>query len=167
MPQFQVSCSLETDSPADQQMLEELGISQALLDRVARAVCDGVRALQPDAPEVRGFDISVACISDERMRELNSQYRAKDKTTDVLSFGFFPSMEDAGVQAGELVISLGQVRAQAEEYHHSARFEWLFLFVHGILHLFGYTDDTDETREHMERLGHEFLTQLGLGEDRV
>ena len=66
-------------------------------------------------------DLSIAFIGDAKMRALNSQYRKKDKTTDVLSF----SGEDDFL--GEILINPAQIKRQAKENNNSFQAE-LILF---------------------------------------
>lgn len=98
----------------------------ALQQRIARTVFSSV----PKAPS--GI-VSVGFISDAQMKKLNSTYRKKHKTTDVLSFSYLddPSRE----YIGDVVISLPQARRQAKK---GVRRECVDLLVHGILHVMGY-----------------------------
>ena len=49
---------------------------------------DFVRSLSTTVDEADGKTFSVAFISDDRMKKLNSTFRGKDSTTDVLSFPY-------------------------------------------------------------------------------
>ncbi len=57
-------------------------------DGTGRAVRDGglARWLAATAPARAAGEVSIALVSDARMRALNRKYRGKDKTTDVLAF---------------------------------------------------------------------------------
>src|SRR5215204_1717721 len=67
------------------------------------------------APATAKGDLSIAIVSDRRMRALNRQFRGKDKVTDVLSF---PA--DARGFMGDIVIAAGLSKRQAREAGHSA-----------------------------------------------
>ena len=88
---------------------------------------------------------TVAFVSDRKMRELNFQYREKDKTTDVLSFPFeadeFEAVENS---LGDIIISAEQAARQAAENNLSLEQEIKQLILHGILHLCGYDHETDK-----------------------
>lgn len=86
--------------------------------------------------------VELVFVSDEEMQSFNSKYRKIDKTTDVLSF----RLSD---EVGQIFISIPQALKQAEGFKHSIEIESRFLFVHGILHLAGYEDDTDEKYDEM------------------
>lgn len=83
-----------------------------------------------------GFDdreLSVLLTGNSVIRELNREYRGKDKPTDVLSF----PMEDPCL-LGDIVISTEKAASQAEEFGVSFDEEVSRLLVHGLLHLAGY-----------------------------
>ena len=100
-------------------------------------------------------DLSIAFVGDRRIRELNKNYRKIDKVTDVLSF--------AGEEKflGEVIIDYSQIKRQAKEFRgrgmRAVEEELVFILAHGLLHLLGYDDRTEEERREMERLGEEFI----------
>jgi probable rRNA maturation factor len=112
-------------------------------DGTGRAVHDGglARWLAAVAPPRAAGEVSVALVSDTRMRALNRQYRRKDQATDVLSFV-------ADEPLGDIVIATGVARRQAREAGHSYQAELRVLALHGLLHLLGYDhhDSTDNGR---------------------
>jgi probable rRNA maturation factor len=95
-------------------------------------------------PETRDRTFSIAFISDGRMKELNSFFRGKDSTTDVLSFPHEPDEFDKDASnLGDIVISVEQAARQAEENELTLENEIKQLILHGILHLCGYDHETD------------------------
>lgn len=98
--------------------------------------------LQKAAPASARGDVSVAVVSDRRMRALNRQFRGKDAATDVLSF---PATHMPGVSSflGDIVIAAGVAARQAREAGHPVSTELRVLALHGLLHLLGYDHDTD------------------------
>ena len=74
------------------------------------------------------------------MRELNRNYRGKDKTTDVLSFPQLEGrvMPGGSGNLGDIVISPAQARRQAAERKERFSDELTLLLIHGLLHLLGY-----------------------------
>lgn len=95
-------------------------------------------------------DISIAIISDRKMREINKIYRGFDKTTDVLSF------EDLN----EVIINIKQIKRQAKEFKKTFQTEFDFILVHGLLHLLGFKDDLEVDRLKMISLGENFLASF-------
>jgi probable rRNA maturation factor len=100
------------------------------------------RWLQAIAPPRARGDVTVAVVSDARVRALNRTYRGVDAATDVLSFpGGLRSPESAFL--GDIVIARGVARRQARAQAHAESTEWRVLALHGLLHLIGYDHDTD------------------------
>ena len=95
--------------------------------------------LAKNAPAKARGDLSVAIVSDRRMRALNRQFRGKDVVTDVLSF---PS-GDRGF-LGDIVVAAGVATRQARDAGHSVQTELKVLALHGLLHLLGYDHETDD-----------------------
>lgn len=117
-------------------------------------------------------EVSVTLVDNERIRELNSQYRNIDKETDVLSFplgvdGVYDVNLDTGdAQLGDIVLSIPKALEQAEDYGHSLEREIGYLTVHSMLHLLGYDHENGglelvRMREKEEKA----LTELGLRRD--
>ncbi|MFN3599206.1 MAG: rRNA maturation RNase YbeY [Aquificaceae bacterium] len=95
---------------------------------------------------MQGIEISVYLTGDQVIRELNKNYRGKDKATDVLSFILD---EPAGKYhlLGEIVISLDTAERQAKDLGHSLEEEIKRLLVHGFVHLLGYHHELGEEEE--------------------
>ena len=83
-------------------------------------------------------ELSIALVGDKEMRPLNTKYRKKNKTTDVLSFPADHPATAKPVLLGDVIISVEQARRQAKERNHSLKNEMVILLIHGILHLLGY-----------------------------
>jgi probable rRNA maturation factor len=136
--------------------------------RVSVATPDGVnvatRGLGPwlarVAPAGAKGDLSIAIVSDRRMRALNRQFRGKDKVTDVLSF---PA--DARGFLGDIVIAAGVSKRQARDAGHSAQTEVRVLALHGLLHLLGYDHEADDGR--MARAEARLRRKAGLPEGLI
>jgi len=99
--------------------------------------------------ELQNPEVSILLLDDREMRELNRQYRRKDRPTDVLSF---PMSDDTceNVQPdllGDIVISVETALKQAEERKHSLYRELCWLLIHGTLHLLGYDHETSSMDE--------------------
>ncbi|HXH69072.1 MAG TPA: rRNA maturation RNase YbeY, partial [Pyrinomonadaceae bacterium] len=91
-----------------------------------------------------GKAITIAFVSDRKMRLLNKIYRGKNATTDVLSFPFEAEEFERGENnLGDIFISLEQAERQAEENNLAFETEIKQLILHGILHLCGFDHETD------------------------
>jgi probable rRNA maturation factor len=142
----------------------------AVVDAFGRPVRAGALAnwLRRAAPRSAGGEVTIALVSDRRIRTLNRRYRRKDAVTDVLSFPTSaPSLRLPEARSlkpdaflGDIVIARGRAGAQAREARHSVQVELRILALHGLLHLLGY----DHERDHgeMRRLEARLLRKSGL-----
>jgi probable rRNA maturation factor len=130
------------------------------------------------AEKVRGpVELALDLTGHKRIRGLNRRFRGVDRTTDVISFRndtlshphpptpsplsrervFSPSPylreKVAGgrvrVIQGDLAINVQQAALQAKKMRHPLKREIRLLFIHGILHLLGYTDYEPKPRRRM------------------
>ena len=123
------------------------------------------------APARARGDLSVAIVSDRRMRALNRQFRGKDSVTDVLSFpasqsaGSTPAALSAAGFLGDIVIAEGVAARQARDAGHSVQTELRVLSLHGLLHLLGYDHDADDGK--MARAETRLRKKAGLPEGLI
>lgn len=118
-----------------------------------------------------GAELSITFVNNERIQEINRDYRDKDQPTDVISFAMEDmgegEMEIVGVEMprmlGDIIISIPRAKEQAEEYGHSFERELGFLAVHGFLHLLGYDHMTEKEEKVMFGKQKEILDTFGLG----
>jgi probable rRNA maturation factor len=150
-----------------------------------RATAPGLAVwLRRIAPRRARGTVTIALVSDRRIRELNRDYRRKDYATDVLSF---PNATYSANRAithsanraihhqsavshqqfflGDIVIARGVARRQARDAGHSERTELRVLALHGLLHLLGYDHERDAGQ--MRRVEHRLRRQGGLREGLI
>lgn len=109
-------------------------------------------------------DLSLELTGHKHIQSLNRQFRGVDRTTDVISFrndipsdlrkessGELPAME------GDIAINVAQAQVQAKKMRHPHRREIRLLWIHGILHLLGYTDYESKPRRRMFKRQNELL----------
>lgn len=104
-------------------------------------------------------DVTLSFVTNERIHELNRDYRGIDKPTDVLSFECdnlpFEDEDLAEVEEfelGDVIIATDVAVAQTEEFGTTFEEEVTLLTVHGLLHLCGYDHIEDDEAEIMEAL---------------
>ncbi|MCI8284760.1 MAG: rRNA maturation RNase YbeY [Firmicutes bacterium] len=142
---------------------DEIEIKKDMLDILKKAaeICALREKLNPEVCEV-----SMSVVDEDTIRELNANYRDKDSVTDVLSFPQFDDFENMVQQneicLGDVIICNSIAIKQAEEYGHSYKREFVYLFVHSMLHLLGYDHMEEEGKAVMRRLEEETMEQLGL-----
>lgn len=109
--------------------------------------------------------LNILIVDNEKIREINREYRNKDMPTDVISFAFedYKDIEYDNFRfLGEIYISLEKAKEQAIEYGHSERREICYLTVHGILHLLGYDHMNDDDKKVMRALEEEILNEYDV-----
>lgn len=110
------------------------------------------------------YEVSLSLIGDKEMHEMDLKYRNVDRPTDVLTFAF----EEADFVKDEPIVDLGSIlidptvaRRQAKTYSHPFERELCFLFIHGLLHSFGYDHHRGEKEaEEMFGLQNRILDSL-------
>ena len=111
------------------------------------------------------LEFSVIIVDNERIHEINREYRNIDRPTDVISFALEDS-EGVSIEnyriLGDIYISIDKVREQAKEYGHSERRELAFLAVHGFLHLLGYDHMKPDEEKVMFAKQEEILNGFGI-----
>ncbi len=126
---------------------------------------DDIKKYYKKTLEVLGIeddlDLSLIIVGKRKIQNINRDYRNKDAVTDVISFANIDSDDYDylcdDVNLGDIFINVDRVNSQAKKYEHSIKREFVFLFVHGMLHLLGY--------DHMEKADEEVM--FGLQEKIV
>jgi probable rRNA maturation factor len=139
-----------------------VAVKVAPFEKFFREICREVGLKYPPA--------AVCFVTDGEMKRLNTAYRKKRKTTDVLSF---PSEERPkpktlkgaagalrGKFLGDIAISPTVARRNAKQFGRTMTEEVRMLLLHGILHLMGYDHESD--RGEMEREESMLRRRLGL-----
>ena len=133
-------------------------------------------------------NVSLVFIGDKKSQELNFKYRKVNKATDVLSFPNPDFNKAADMFLGEIFINLREVSriekyqeliGELNAYYNSKKFCYrklilnpsrtdqnvetyllLFIFIHGLLHLVNYNDETEKERAIMIETGFNFLEKV-------
>lgn len=116
---------------------------------------------------------NVVVTNDAKMRQYKKQWFGIDEVTDVISFATQKMTKDQSASwrtndqlegsqdlVGEIVVNEDQVRRNAAEYGVSFEQEMARVVAHGVLHVYGYTDDTDEGRLAMKAIEDEIVSGI-------
>jgi len=101
-------------------------------------------------------DINYIFVDDETMLDINRRFIGHDYYTDHIGFDY---SKDNSL-SGDIYISLDTVRSNAELYHVKPEEELRRIIIHGLLHLCGFRDKTDEERELMKQAEDKALKAL-------
>jgi probable rRNA maturation factor len=113
--------------------VELIGIDAAVDDGPTAVEVEELCALALSSAGIEDGHLAIEFVAEDRIRELNREYRRIDEPTDVLSFG----VDEDGVSAGPR--ELGDIvicRTQTEDLREAV--------VHGALHLSGMDHESDE-----------------------
>jgi len=114
-------------------------------------------------------NISLTFLDDDKIKEINNEWRGKDKATNVLSFPTFDEEElqnkdyvNAPVnEFGDIIIAWSYCKAEAENVNIPFSEHIFHMVIHGILHILGYDHIEIEDAEKMEALEIEILKKFG------
>lgn len=115
--------------------------------------------------KVENSILNVIIVNEDKIRELNKNYRNKDSVTDVISFAL--EDDDTFIKTdirvlGDIYICFKRAMEQAINYNHSLKRELSFLTVHGILHLLGYDHMNEKDEKVMFELQERILNEYGI-----
>ena len=160
MASFDFQVSREADGWPDEAALEVLVI------RVIGAAASYLEKVEGQPFPGHDTELSLVFTDDAAIREINAEWRDKDKATNVLSFPAFPVIPGGmpGPMLGDIVIARETVAREAEELDKGFDDHLTHLLVHGFLHLLGYDHIENDDAEIMERLETRILATLDLSD---
>lgn len=106
----------------------------------------------------RAGEIHFILSGHDHIREINKKFLNHDYDTDVISF----SDNKRDIIRGEIYINIEQVKINAGLYQNSEKDELLRIMIHGVLHLLGYEDDTEDKKKMMSEKEDYYI---GLGKE--
>jgi probable rRNA maturation factor len=119
----------------------------------------------------RMVELSIRLASDAEVHALNSEWRGKDKPTNVLSFPMAEAEDLAEAAApgpelmlGDIILARGVCAAEAAEKAIPIENHALHLMVHGTLHLLGYDHMDEDSAADMEAREVRALARIGIAD---
>jgi len=116
------------------------------------AVADNINRLSLDYGVMFG-DVSLVFCSDSYILDVNKTYLDHDYLTDIITFDY----SENGLLSGDLIISLDTVRSNSEFYGVSFFEEIHRVLIHGLLHLCGLNDKSDQDIKMMRERENQYL----------
>jgi probable rRNA maturation factor len=159
MLEIDIESDEEWDSSTDWSLLVRRAAESALAESAFPQLANGARPVE----------ISVRLTSDNQVQALNSEWRGKDKPTNVLSFPMTEPDDLAnadgdgpGLMLGDIVLARGVCEREAAEKAVPVETHATHLLVHGTLHLLGYDHLADDEAADMESREVRALARLGI-----
>lgn len=157
---------LEEDPEQPETLLDiEITVTDPVWTKVlpeAERICTVSAAAAVGRP-TRPTELSIVLASDETVRDLNRDYREKDRPTNVLSF---PSGLARGLgqtdMLGDVILAFETVSMEAARDGKSLDSHLRHLVVHGVLHLLGYDHENETEAAAMESREIEILATFGV-----
>ncbi|KAI1293927.1 hypothetical protein EDD11_008349 [Mortierella claussenii] len=142
--------------------------NQSVLRLPARVVKSQIQMLLT-AAGYRDWDIGVCLTGDRKVRHLNTEYRGKDSSTDILSFPFVEAVKPGKMPApqsmddknlGDIFISIPYVHRWCEKNNVDIHERLPVLYAHGICHLLGYDHQEDRDYVQMKKMETRILNRM-------
>ena len=106
-------------------------------------------------------DVVILLADDAHVRQINAQFRDRDRPTNVLSF---PAPDSARPHLGDLILAHGVCAAEAAQQGKSLSDHLSHLTIHGVLHLMGHDHEVEDEAEAMELEERRLLASLGIAD---
>lgn len=138
-------------------------LEEALLKKMEEAA---EFLFEKEGVDVQRAEVSLTLVEPEEIKEINAEYRNVDSVTDVLSFPQYECVEDmpeeGELMLGDVVICVERAKEQAEDFGHSYEREFVYLFVHSLLHLLGYDHMEDDEKAVMREKEEMVMSHINL-----
>jgi len=126
---------------------------EALVERAAQAAIDIPARGDPERTA------AILLTDDDAVADLNSRFRGKPTSTNVLSF---PAATTAYPHLGDVALAYGVCESEARAQGKPLADHLRHLVVHGLLHLLGYDHEDEAEGDVMEALERSILSQMGV-----
>ena len=97
------------------------------------------------------------------IKKLNKRFRKKNKVTDILSFPFYEKKDlnerlkkEKEIYLGDIILNLNKIKYKSDKK--KFKLEVNKLWIHGLVHLFGYNHKTNKDYFDMQKLEKKFLS---------
>jgi probable rRNA maturation factor len=137
---------------------KNIDISPLKIKKLVKAVCNRFAGHEPQGTK---YEISIAIVGDNQIRELNREFLHSKAVTDCLSFDL--SDDEKGMKIFDLIVNGEMAVRQANQRGHSNEAELALYITHGLLHNLGFDDSTRSQARKMHETEDEILQEFGYG----
>ncbi len=133
-----------TDELPDIQVFNQTTLSIPLDQSLCQAI-----AHQISDKEQCSFDfVEVVYVDEDKIVQINKEYLNRDYVTDIITFRYNDSKNKQDIE-GTMFCCAPQIEEQAQQFNESTEREFTRIFIHGLLHLTGYEDQSEEEKNEM------------------
>ena len=112
----------------------------------------------------KNLEFTILLTNNKKMRKLNKKFRKKNKSTDILSF---PNLNKKKIQIltklnqeiylGDIIINFKKMNTMSKDLFKK---HFNILWIHGLIHLFGYDHKRNSSYKKMDAIEKKFLRKL-------
>ncbi len=130
-------------------------VPKRFFNEILKKFCKNLKPVLDKKLRTREGIVDLILVDDDAIKKMNAEYRGKNRPTDVISFAYLEVTDyekaKGDVIVGDIFISVDTSKKQAKEKGHPLKKELEILFVHGLLHCFGFDHKTDKQEAEMEK----------------
>ncbi|PAU95506.1 rRNA maturation RNase YbeY [Aliifodinibius salipaludis] len=94
--------------------------------------------------------VEVVYVDEEKIVQINSEHLNRDYITDIITFRYDDTNHNHDIE-GTMFCCGPRIVEQAQEFNESNKREFLRIYIHGLLHLAGYEDQSEKEKEQMSQ----------------
>ena len=125
-------------------------IRKAVLEAISR---EGLR---------KSAAVTICIVNDNLIQDLNKRFLNEDSPTDVLAFELGRSRSEI---TADIAVSAQTAVRNAQIYKTTPEYELYLYVVHGILHILGYDDKSEEESNFMQKKAERILAALNISKN--
>lgn len=127
-----------------------------------QSFCEAVAKQLADKEECSFNFVEVVYVDEDKIVEINSEHLDRDYVTDIITFRYDDSDLNQDIE-GTMFCCAPRIVEQAQEFNESKEREFLRIYIHGLLHLIGYEDQSKEEKEQMTQKEESYLNMADKG----
>ena len=130
------------------------------LDSIQSVIAKSLRLVPPKTR--RPNSVNIIFVDDAFIKKLNLEFKKRNRSTDVLCFNMSYQVPGKKQYADEsnVYISSQKAMSTCKAYKNTFKQELILYTVHGVLHMFGYRDDTPGRKKNMKNLQSDILKKI-------
>ena len=117
----------------------------------------------------KNFLFSLLLSSTKEIKRLNLKFRKKNKSTDILSFPFYDKLQlknklksKEKIYLGDIIINLKKIKKKKNNKEFYLELDKLW--IHGLVHLFGYRHKNNYDYQQMKKIENRYLKKIYIND---